>query len=205
MKRSEYFDQMADRWDQIHGNGHKAVLTRTLLQEGLRTFGVDFDERVVDLGCGTGVLLGCLLEHLGTKGRVHAVDFAPRMIARAREKHPDERVGFLVADAGAVPLPDGSVDRVVCFSAWPHFPDPEAVILEMRRILKPGGRLHVWHTSSRDKINDIHKNVHQAVCRDMLEPADRLARRMRRAGFSIEDQRDDADAYLVTARKDVPA
>jgi len=94
---------------------------------------------------------------------------------------------------------------VVCFSAWPHFPDPEAVILEMRRILKPGGRLHVWHTSSRDKINDIHKNVHQAVCRDMLEPADRLARRMRRAGFSIEDQRDDADAYLVTARKDVPA
>ncbi len=204
MKRSDYFDQMADRWDQNHGNGHKAGQTRRLLEDGLRSFGVGAAERVVDLGCGTGVLLGCLLGHLGADGRVHAVDFAPRMIARARKKHPDGRVEFLVADAGAIPVPDASVDRVVCFSAWPHFPDPDAVIRELRRILKPGGRLHVWHTSSREKINDIHKNVHRAVCRDMLEPAHQLSGRMREAGFSVEEQRDDEDAYLVTARKDGP-
>jgi ubiquinone/menaquinone biosynthesis C-methylase UbiE len=204
MKRSEYFDQMADRWDQIHGNGHKAGQTRGLLRKGLRTFGVGPAERVVDLGCGTGVLLGCLLGHLGSRGRVHAVDFAPRMIARAKKKHPDERVDFLVADAGAIPVPDASVDRVVCFSAWPHFPDPDAVIRELRRILKPGGRLHVWHTSSREKINDIHRNVHQAVCRDMLEPAGQLSERISKAGLTVEEQRDDEDAYLVTARKDDP-
>jgi ubiquinone/menaquinone biosynthesis C-methylase UbiE len=204
MKRREYFDELAGRWDDIHGNGHDAGKISPLLKEGLRRFEVEPAERIVDLGCGTGVLLGCLLEHLGPAGRVQAVDFAPRMIARAREKHKDGRVEFLVADAAAIPVPDVSVDRVVCFSAWPHFPDPDAVILELKRILKPGGRLHVWHTSSREKINDIHRSVHAAVCQDMLEPAGRLATRMSRAGFTVEEQRDDQEAYLVTARKETP-
>jgi ubiquinone/menaquinone biosynthesis C-methylase UbiE len=198
MNRREYFDDLASRWDDFYETDR--VLP--LLKAGLRQFAVDPSEEVIDLGCGTGVLLGCLLEHLGPDGKVHAVDFSPKMIEKARSKYKDSRVNYLTADACQIPVPDASVDRVVCFSAWPHFPDPGAVICELLRVLKPGGRLHVWHVDSREKINDIHKNAHQSVHHDMLETADNLCDRMCKEGLVIEDQRDDREAYLVTARKE---
>lgn len=198
MNRREYFDHLADQWDDFYETDR----VRPLLVEGLRALAVDPAEQVIDLGCGTGVLLGCLLDHLGPEGRVRAVDFSPRMIEKARAKYPDDRVEFLVADAARIPVPDASVDRVVCFSAWPHFPDPQAVIRELLRVLKPGGRLHVWHADSREKINDIHKNAHHSVHHDVLEAADLLCDRMCREGLVIEDRRDDREAYLVTARKE---
>ena len=121
------------------------------------------------------------------------------MIEKAKAKHRDDRVSFLVADAGQIPVPDASMDRVLCFSAWPHFPDPDAVIKELLRLLKPGGRLHVWHVDSREKINDIHKHAHAAV---HLESADQLSNRMGSAGLVVEEQRDDQEVYLITARKE---
>jgi ubiquinone/menaquinone biosynthesis C-methylase UbiE len=198
MNRREYFDDLAGRWDDFYETGR--VLP--LLKERLLAFEINPSEQVIDLGCGTGVLLGCLLDHLGPAGKVHAVDFSPKMIEKAKKKFPDPRVQFSVADAARIPVPDASADRVLCFSAWPHFPDPEAVIQELLRVLKPGGRLHVWHADSRHKINDIHKHAHHSVSGDMLEPADRLAERMRSAGLRVEEQQDDADAYLVTVRKE---
>lgn len=198
MNRRDYFDDLADRWDDFYETDR----VRPLLIDGLHRFAVDPQEHVVDLGCGTGVLLGCLLDHLGPEGKVHAVDFSPRMIAKAKAKHHDSRVEFLIADACKLPIGSASVDRVLCFSAWPHFPDPHAVIRELSRVLKPGGRLHVWHVDSREKINDIHKHAHEAVHQDILEAADRLCDRMCREGLVIEEQRDDQEAYLVTARKE---
>jgi ubiquinone/menaquinone biosynthesis C-methylase UbiE len=198
MNRREYFDDLANRWDDFYDTDR----VRPLLIDGLCRLAVEPGEQVIDLGCGTGALLGCLLEHLGPQGRVHAVDFSPRMIEKAKAKHQDDRVSFLVADAGKIPVPDASMDRVLCFSAWPHFPDPDAVIKELLRLLKPGGRLHVWHVDSREKINDIHKHAHAAVHHDILESADQLCGRMCRMGLVIEEQRDDQDTYLITARKE---
>jgi ubiquinone/menaquinone biosynthesis C-methylase UbiE len=198
MNRREYFDDLADRWDHCY----EIDRVLPLLKERLLAFKIHPAEQVIDLGCGTGVLLGCLLDHLDENGAVTAVDISERMIEKARAKHKDDRVRFLVADAARIPVPDSGADRVLCFSAWPHFPDPDAVIGELLRVLKPGGRLHVWHADSRDKINDIHKHAHHSVSGDMLEPADRLAERMRSAGMQIEERRDDQEAYLVSARKE---
>ena len=198
MNRREYFDDLANRWDDFYDTDR----VRPLLIDGLCRLAVEPGEQVIDLGCGTGALLGCLLEHLGPEGRVHAVDFSPRMIEKAKAKHRDDRVSFLVADAGQIPVPDASMDRVLCFSAWPHFPDPDAVIKELLRLLKPGGRLHVWHVDSREKINDIHKHAHAAVHHDILESADQLSNRMGSAGLVVEEQRDDQEVYLITARKE---
>ena len=198
MNRREYFDDLANRWDDFYETDR----VRPLLVDGLRRLAVDPVEQVIDLGCGTGALLGCLLEHLGPEGRVHAVDFSPRMIEKAKAKHHDDRVSFLVADASRIPVPNASMDRVLCFSAWPHFPDPDAVIKELLRLLRPGGRLHVWHVDSREKINDIHKHANAAVHHDILEPADQLSNRMRSVGLAVEDQHDDQETYLITARKE---
>lgn len=195
--RISYFDSMADTWDELIAVSE----LQPRLRDGLRRLGVGTGEHILDLGCGTGVLLGTILDHMGPEGRVDAVDFSPRMIARAKEKHRDGRITFHIARASAVPLPPGSVDRVICFSAWPHFTDQEAVIDEMHRLLRRGGRVHVWHVDSRDTINDIHRNAGEAVRRDMLEPASDLARRFSAADFELDEVVDSSDTYLVSATR----
>ncbi len=152
----------------------------------------------------TGVLLGVLLERLGPAARVEAVDLAPRMIARASVKHPDARVRFHVAGAARLPLPDASVDRAVCFSVWPHLHDPDAVIAELERVLRPGGTVHVWHVDGRETIDAIHRGAGEAVGDDRLEPADALAGRFRRRGFTVTEAVDTADTYRVTAVSSAP-
>lgn len=67
----------------------------------------------------------------------------------------------------AVPLLDGYVDAVICFSAFPHFSDKEAAACEFYRLLKPGGAAYVLHIDGREKLNDLH-DQHHAVCGDHL-------------------------------------
>lgn len=96
---------------------------------------------VVDLGCGTGELAA-----VGSRlaGRWIGVDIREDAVAEARAAHPG--VEFLTASADALPLEDASVDVVVArvlFSSLPSEALEHAVATEIRRLLRPGGRL-VW-------------------------------------------------------------
>ena len=194
--RRAYFDDIADRWD---GWDDLSALGRRLA-EGLDQLGVGLDERVVDLGCGTGNLSAALLERLGAGGRVIAVDFSRRMLAVASEKLSDRRLSLLLADGAWLPLADASVDRIVCYSTWPHFTDHAAAAREHARVLRQGGMLHVWHTSSRETINGIHVEAGGPVGADLLPPANELAAVVERAGFTVTEAID-AERYLVSARR----
>ena len=197
MSRRDYFDEVAHLWDGWNEREDMGLR----LREGLRALGVGPDERIVDLGSGTGILTGHLLELLGEEGRIVAVDFSPRMHEIAARKIADPRVRFELAEAARLPLDDASVDRVLCFSTWPHFPDPVAVLEEAWRALKPGGPLHVWHLASRETINSIHRGVGGVIAEDLLAPASELARMGREAGFAVETQLDEPDRYLVSLAK----
>lgn len=98
--------------------------------------------RVVDLGCATGNLVRRLAQRGVADVTITGVDFAPGMIARAASKcrrYPS--VSLLEADLnGVLPLPDASVDRVVCNNVVYALDDPAALLAEVRRVLAPGGR-----------------------------------------------------------------
>ena len=195
--RAAFFDGIAEKWD---GWEDLDALARKLAA-GLDELGVGKGELVLDVGCGTGNLTRALLERLSEDGRVVAVDISPRMVEVAKRKVADARVVWRVADARSLPLPDASCDRVICYSVWPHFEEREAVAAELRRVLRPGGRLHVWHLISREKINEIHASAGEAVRGDVLSPAAETAALISRAGFEVETAIDDGERYLVTARK----
>jgi len=100
--------------------------------------------RVVDFGGGTG-WLSRYLTQLGC--RVTLLDVSPTALAIAREhyaRHPviGDRPApeFLLFDGRRIELPDASVDRIVCFDAFHHAANPDAMIREFGRILVPGGR-----------------------------------------------------------------
>ncbi len=196
-ERIEFFDGIADKWDGwIDLNEIRPVLF-----EGLKGFGVKEGETVVDLGCGTGNLTAVLLEILGAEGRIVSVDFSAKMIAAAAAKIKDERVSWVCAPSDELPLTDASVDKIICYSAWPHFCAPEKTARELLRTLKPGGSLFVWHTDGRKTINEIHANASKAVEADMLISAAALSSLLEGCGFKVASAKEDDSRYLVSAVK----
>jgi SAM-dependent methyltransferase len=91
--------------------------------------------RVLDLGAGTGKLTAVLL---GLGAQVTAVEPNEAMLGELRRLHPEARA--LHGSAEAIPLPDGSVDAVVCGQAM-HWFDMDRALPEIARVLRPGGVL----------------------------------------------------------------
>ncbi len=100
-------------------------------------------ETVLDLGCGAGLDLYLYAEAAGPEGRVYGLDLSEEMIAKARHNIEMLNVGnvdFLVAPADNIPLPDESVDVVTANGIYNLSPDKGAVMSEVARVLRSGGR-----------------------------------------------------------------
>ena len=104
------------------------------------TLGLNADKTVIDLGAGTGKFTGRLV---ATGAQVIAVEPVPEMLEKLSAAFPD--VLAVSGTAADLPLPNASVDVVVCAQAFHWFASPEA-LSEIARVLKPGGKLGlVWN------------------------------------------------------------
>lgn len=103
------------------------------------------DDSLLDLGTGTGIVPLYAAARPGWRGHVTALDHSDGMLAAARKRLTAagiaSRVTLLRGDAERLDLPDAHFDVVVSMFALIHFPDPFAALREMRRVLKPRGRL----------------------------------------------------------------
>jgi SAM-dependent methyltransferase len=100
-------------------------------------------ETVLDLGCGAGLDLFLYAERVGPTGKVFGLDLTQTMLDKARHyfaQLANTKAEFLHAAADTIPLPDGSVDLVTANGIYNLSPDKEAVMREVARVLKPGGR-----------------------------------------------------------------
>ncbi|HMV47374.1 MAG TPA: ubiquinone/menaquinone biosynthesis methyltransferase [Blastocatellia bacterium] len=101
------------------------------------------DEQVLDLACGTGDITFALGEKLPA-GNATGLDITSGMIEIANHKRREKNVpnvSFQLGDIMSMPFPDASFDYVTCGYALRNVPDVEAALSEIRRVLKPGGRL----------------------------------------------------------------
>ena len=107
--------------------------------------GVAAGDHVLDVGCGTGTLALAAKRRVGAGGSVHGVDASDEMIARAITKSARSGlpVAVGIATAQSLPFPEATFDVVLCSLALHHLPqDARAgAIEEMRRVVKPGGRV----------------------------------------------------------------
>jgi SAM-dependent methyltransferase len=94
-------------------------------------------ERVLDLGCGAGRFLAALRD---AGAQPIGVELAHAAAERARANVPEADVR-LVEDDGSLPLGHGEVDLVWCSEVLEHIPDVAHALLEVRRVLRPEGRL----------------------------------------------------------------
>jgi ubiquinone/menaquinone biosynthesis C-methylase UbiE len=92
---------------------------------------------LLDVGCGNGNLLALLDDGRLT---LAGADLSPEMIKQAKTKLGD-RVELKVADSESLPWNSSAFDAITCTDSFHHYPSPEKVLVEMRRVLKPGGHL----------------------------------------------------------------
>jgi len=119
----------------------------------VETAAVQAGERVLDVACGTGVVARVAASRVGKAGHVVGVDVNEGMLGMARTVPPSlgTTITWQQGDAAALPLPNAAFDVVLCQQGLQYFPQREAALREMARVLVPGGRLalSVWRPIER--------------------------------------------------------
>jgi ubiquinone/menaquinone biosynthesis C-methylase UbiE len=158
-------------------------------------------ERVLDVACGTGLVTFGAAQAMGPEGHALGIDISGHMVDAARRRAQERRaanVSFARMDAEALDLPDASFDAALCALGLMYMPDPEQALREMRRVLRPGGRLviAVWGERSRCGWSAVFPIVDAEVASDVcplffrLGHADTLATLCGEAKFErIEHRR----------------
>jgi ubiquinone/menaquinone biosynthesis C-methylase UbiE len=152
------FNFVADRYEEATLNFGPA-LTRLLDLAALKP-----GDRVLDVATGPGIMARIAARAVGASGQVVGVDIAEQSLEVARRKAAEEgleQLTFQVEDAENLTLPDGTFDAVFCSMGLMHFPAPEKALAEMRRVLKPGGRLlaAVWGEAERSPFIQVALNT----------------------------------------------
>jgi len=155
---------------------------------------------VLDVGSGTGVFLPFLLNRIGGRGQLIALDFAEEMLKGAWAKGLRRDIDYLQADVTNIPLLEEVSDVVVCYSTFPHFRDKPRALAEINRVTKGGGRLFICHTSNRATINQLHSSI-PAVKNDIIPDEPEMQFMLLMAGFVDVKIDDNSESYLVRARK----
>lgn len=141
-----------DRWADTSRPFRQALINRS---------GVGSGDRLLDVACGPGLLVFDAISVLGTSGRATGIDISDKMVEEARRKAArlkHTNTEFHRMDAENLDFPGDSFDAVTAGLALFHFPDPARALGEMRRVLKPGGRLAVsdWGPDSHATIFAVY-------------------------------------------------
>ncbi len=173
-------------------------------------------EAVLDVACGAGVMAVAAARAVGPAGRVLGVDLAGAMVQASQQRARDlglAHATFERMDAEQLQLPDASFDLVLCALGLMYVPDPDAALLELHRVLRPGGRavLAVWgeraHCGWAPLFGIVDAEVRSEVCPLFfgLGQGDALARRCASAGLRVALQRRRSDSLDYTDAADACA
>jgi arsenite methyltransferase len=115
-------------------------------QEVIKALGIKEGETIADIGAGSGYFAFKFAPHVGSKGRVYAVDINPDMILFMNRHIRDNTVNNVVTMLSANDDPlllDGSIDRFFICNTWHHVPNQNHYIALMKKMLRPGGQIIV--------------------------------------------------------------
>ena len=134
---SESYDRCVLQW-LLFGPSHRALIGR------IKAVARDRPVKILDVGCGTGVFAARVREAL-PKAHVWGVDLVAEMLQKGAERwrHHAAHVQPVQGDSERLPFADGTFDFITCANSFHHYPHQDRAVVEMHRVLRPGGRLMI--------------------------------------------------------------
>ncbi len=160
----DFFNGFAASWD------NEPIADKEIIDTILDNAGVCNDVSVLDIACGTGVLFPYYLER--NVNSITAVDLSPEMVKVAKSKYP--QINVICGDAEEISF-DKKFDCIMIYNAFPHFPNPQALISNLVKCLKVGGRFTVAHGMSKQELDKVHQKSAGKVS-TVLPECDELAK-----------------------------
>jgi ubiquinone/menaquinone biosynthesis C-methylase UbiE len=189
----DFWSRVAPRYDAVVdlqiGPATRSLLRDRVAKEG--RLGA-----LVEFGCGTGFYTSVLAEKADA---VTATDLSPGMLVLARDRTAAPNVTFRVEDCQKTSFPDAAFDTAF-MSLVVHFTEPDATLAEMRRILRPGGKLIILNLDmpslrGLDRIRSLARVVYRGATGYRMKPPKRfganvmteeqLRRALDRFGFEV--------------------
>lgn len=163
-----------ENWERLVSVERRTLLDPDRFAEHL---GIAPGDTVADVGAGPGFFTVPLADQVGVTGVVYALDVAPRMIAVLESRQLPPQVQVRLSDERRLPIPDASVDLALMAFVLHELEDPQALLTDVKRVLRPDGRLVVveWVRRAEEMGPPEHER---------LRPAD-TERMLRDAGFVI--------------------
>ncbi|MBM7168067.1 class I SAM-dependent methyltransferase [Streptomyces sp. G44] len=189
----EIFTARAADWDSRFpddGPAYQAAVTELRLRPG---------SRVLDAGCGTGRALPALRDAVGASGVVLGADLTPAMLEAARGAGRDRDGQLLLADVARLPLLAASLDAVFGAGLIAHLPEPAENLRELRRVVRPGGLLALFHPIGRAALA---ARQGRQVTPDDLRAEANLGPLLAGAGWHMTSYVDEDARFLALAERE---
>jgi ubiquinone/menaquinone biosynthesis C-methylase UbiE len=194
--KRNYFNELAVRWDSLPSlPGAQESVAEFCRRTCPRNGG-----RLLDVGCGTGLLAPHLLNS-DWIGSIVELDFALEMLRESKRKLKDVRLRHVCADARVLPFCGVDFDAVLCFGVLPHLGSAATALEELWRVVRPGGCLAIGHLMGSQELNAFHGSLGEPVSGDMLLPSDSLAEILRSLGAAAVIAEETPEWYFVRAEK----
>jgi demethylmenaquinone methyltransferase/2-methoxy-6-polyprenyl-1,4-benzoquinol methylase len=181
-----FYKYLSKVYDQVN----PFIWNEEMRTEALGLLDIEPDDRVLDVGCGTGFATEGLLEHVDT---VYGLDQSPHQLEQAYAKFGkrDGPVNFHLGDAERLPFRDDTFDIVWSSGSIEYWPNPVVALRECRRVAKPGGQVLIVGPNYPNRT--VFQKLADAI---MLFYDEREADRMcSEAGFSDFEHRTMGPSY----------
>lgn len=196
----EFFDKKAAIWDSLDETDADIV---NLILDNAKVRG---DVRVLDVACGTGVMMPFYIK----RGilQITGIDLSSKMTDVAREKFAEQiesgRVKIFTGDIESVDeIPDfpcnEKYNRIVLYNAFPHFPNPKKIVNVLCSFLDKGGIVTIAHGKSREEIDAHHKGHASHISNGLMSIED--LERLLPSGLEIIKKVSDSKMYQIVAQR----
>ncbi len=191
--RQEIFNSMAEKWDEM------IILTprqKATIKHVINNSKLSKQDKILDVGCGTGVLIPYIIKNLGDTGKIICIDVSDKMIKVAKKKNNDKRVAFKHSDIFKYKKKN-YFDKIFLFH------DKKNSFKIFHDLLKKGGKLVIFHVESSIFINNLHKNKieNEILKNDHLPDINEIKKLIDLSLWKIISTEDKEGLYLVYLEK----
>ncbi|MGO9388521.1 MAG: class I SAM-dependent methyltransferase [Methanobacterium sp.] len=197
----EKFNKQAEKFDSDKTGKHSRELYDNILHK-LSQFSFN---KLLDVGCGTGNLLSLITKKYEIQ--LSGVDLSPNMLNIANEKL-GEKADLRLGDSENLPFKDESFDMVTCTDSFHHYPHPENVLAEIKRVLNPKGTLLIadpWAPTPFRQLVNMYMRLFSKGGNVKLYSKNDIHKLLNNSGFkNIKwEPIKDKNAFIVTCKSNL--